>query len=167
MIRAVAKFTLAAAIAGVSGCTLFFWLPGWYAIAGLTLVAMLAPAAIVSGIVFARGSGQAFCIGCAATGGALPMAYVYFSLSMLNLSDAVGQIDEQTTQAFKIAFAVLLVITLGSGLVAMGVRKLAVWGRSERLIPGQPPLHEIIAGPDLPEDVEYAVIQTRVKRHAV
>ncbi len=145
MIRALLKFALAAAVAAGVGCTLFFWLPGWYAVAGLTLVAMLAPAAIVSGIVFARGPAQAFCIGCAATGGALPMAYVYFSLSMLNLSTAVGQIDEQTTRAFQVAFAVLLVITLGSGLVAMGVWRLAAHPAATAKMAARPRIHEPVA----------------------
>ena len=50
-------------------CALFFALPGWLAVLILGSIGVFTPPALIAGIVYGRGFGRAFSIGCITAGG--------------------------------------------------------------------------------------------------
>lgn len=126
------KFTLMSLLIAVTVmaavCAVFFALPALIAVCVLALVWIVTPPAIVAGIVYGRGYGRAFAIGCVATGGCLPFAYLYFMfagvVSMVEELSSVAT-DSETVTSFKIMSAVAFGLTLVSGLTSVMVRWLS------------------------------------------
>jgi len=123
------RFALSAAATAAAGAALFLWLPGWTALVLLAFAALLAPAALLSGIVFARGYGRAFALGCATTGGPLCLGMLFYLPNwLIPLLNGQALVGDDAIGALKLAAAALLALVLCSGLAAMAVRSLAVTG---------------------------------------
>jgi hypothetical protein len=117
------RFTLRAVFLAVfvvaALCCLFFALPSFWSVGILFVVWLLAPAAMIAGIVYARGYVRAFCIGCVAAGGAVPMLYFYMLATVLASVEIISVYDEYAD--VKYVYAVLTAAVAVSGLVSMGV----------------------------------------------
>jgi hypothetical protein len=102
------------------------------------LVSLMMPAAVVAGIVYARGAWRAFFIGCASYAVAIGLACVYAAFGPglleeardLGLSDWLGSVDD--ANVVKIGVALNASFWVASGLTAVFVRWLV------RLRPGKP-----------------------------
>jgi hypothetical protein len=122
-------FILTAAAAGVAWT--FFAPPQWVGLLVLYLLYLLLPAAYLAGIIYHRGSWQAFFIGGSpwvlGTGIFLWFWFIDDGLRT-NLSDWIEVLDESADDLMRIKFAlgVPLFLTLCSGLVAVAVRLWAV-----------------------------------------
>jgi len=125
------RFTLKTLFAVVSVaaliCCVFFALPGWLSLTVLGLLAFLAPPVFIAGIVYGRGYGRAFCIGCVCAGGGLPLIYEYAGMCGLEivLVDFEAT-DNDRVLSMQIAFGVVSVLIGLSGLAAVGVRWLCL-----------------------------------------
>jgi hypothetical protein len=79
---------------------------------------------MIAGIVYGRGYVRAFCIGCVAAGGVVPMLYFYMLATVLGSFEIVILDDEYT--GIKFLYAVLTAAVAAAGLVSMGVRWLSL-----------------------------------------
>jgi len=127
------RFTLKTLFAAISVsaliCCIFFALPGWLSAIVLGTLWFLAPPLLIAGIVYGRGYGRAFSIGCVSAGGCLPFVYLYYvyALAMTLVDgDWFTEIDNDAILAIKIAFAVATVLIGLSGLSAMSVRWMSL-----------------------------------------
>ncbi|MDP6556227.1 MAG: hypothetical protein QGG71_16280 [Pirellulaceae bacterium] len=136
-------------------CCIFFTLPSIVAIPLLGLIWMLAPPALIAGIVYGRGYGRAFSIGCVATGGVLPIIWLYSTMAFAGaFADLTSlTVDKETAIYVKLSFGATFVLMGMSGLTSMAVRWLSL-----RLAEQQPgPAPAPIQSP-----ADYAVLQRRV-----
>lgn len=109
-------------------CCVFFTLPALAAIAILGMLWLLAPPAIIAGIVYGRGYGRAFCIGCVSTGGIIPVAWMYASMMLFSVISELNSlaVDAETAMYLKLGFAATMVLMGLSGLIAMAVRYASI-----------------------------------------
>ncbi len=124
------RFTLKTLFAAVSVsalvCCIFFALPGWLSLSILGMLWFLAPSMLIAGIVYGRGYGRAFSIGCVSAGGCLPLVYLYGLAIVANGWDWLESADDNSMLAGKIAIAIFTVLMGLCGLAAMGVRWLSL-----------------------------------------
>jgi len=136
-------------------CCIFFTLPALVAIVLLGLIWMLAPPALIAGIVYGRAYGRAFSIGCVATGGVLPILWLYstmmFAGVFTDLSSLV--IDKDTAIYIKLCFGATFVLMGMSGLTGMIVRWLSLRMAAQQPVPAPALTHA---------PADYAVLHRRV-----
>ena len=108
------RFTLKTLFAAVSVsalvCCIFFALPGWLSLSILGMLWFLAPSMLIAGIVYGRGYGRAFSIGCVSAGGCLPLVYLYGLAIVANGWDWLESADDNSMLAGKIAIAIFTVL---------------------------------------------------------
>jgi hypothetical protein len=149
------RFTLKTLLAAVSVaavvCCVFFAMPFWLSLGILALFWFMAPAALIAGIVYGRGYGRAFSIGCVSAGGCVPIIYLYYAYAiLLSGLDSIDLSDGEGAAGIKLAFAAFFILVGLSGLTSMGVRWLSLrWQRKAE--PPRPPARP-----------EYSVLQGRV-----
>lgn len=151
------RFTLKTLMAAVTVtavmCCIFFALPGFLAVPILGVFWLLTPPALIAGLVYGRGYGRAFAIGCISAGGCMPLLWLYSSFSVAGLAaaefDDMSAIvaDDGTTKAVRIACGVIFVVVGISGLTSMGVRWLSL---------------KMSARDATVESPEYSVLQRRL-----
>ena len=111
-------------------CAVFFALPGWLALAIMGFFGAFAPPAVLAAIVYGRGYGRAFAIGCIAAGGCVPLLYMYASLLAVGIlgdwSATSISFDDETALAARVTFGVFFIFIGLSGLTSMGVRWLSI-----------------------------------------
>jgi hypothetical protein len=91
-------------------------------------LARFTPPALIAGIVYGRGYGRAFSIGCVAAGGSLPMIYLYIvaiAIGFSGLNDAAISFGDDVTLAVRIYSGILFAFVGFSGLTGMVVRWLS------------------------------------------
>jgi hypothetical protein len=104
---------------------------------------------LIAGIVYGRGYGRAFSIGCVSAGGCLPLIYIYGVMAILSSGgDWSGSVGDDSTLMIKIAFAVFTVLVGLSGLAAMAVRwfSLPVKKKAIKQTPSSPPEYSVLHG---------------------
>ena len=142
------KTLMAAVLVTALLCGVFFALPGWLSVLVLLFFWAMAPPALITGIVYGRGYGRAFSIGCVSTGGCVPLIWIYGSMIAVSLlGEGSIDLDDETTATAKIAFGVLFVLVGLSGLIGMAVRWLSL-----RMAPQE---QSVATAP-------YSVLQSRV-----
>jgi hypothetical protein len=146
------RFSLKTLLATVSVaavvCCVFFALPYWLSFIILGLFWFLVPPALIAAIVYCRGYGRAFAIGCVSAGGCLPIVYLYLLVSLFSSIDLPT--DDNGAMVVKIALAAFSVVVGLSGLTGVGVRWLSLRSAKNAEAPRKP----------LP--AEYSVLQGRV-----
>jgi len=126
------RFTLKTLIAAISFaavlCCIFFTLPAILVIPLLVLMWMMIPPALIAGIVYGRGYGRAFSIGCIACGGIFPVMWIYASMTMASLVTDWSNItiDNEVGIYLKVAFGASCILMGLSGLSSMTVRWLSL-----------------------------------------
>jgi hypothetical protein len=119
--------TLMLVMVGVCVLTwLFFVLPGEIGVVVLWSGLFLAPSAVVSGILYFRGYGQAFAIGC------IPPLVMLGWFAMME-GDDLWRRGPGDDLEDKVAIVVLMLVIMAGGGVAAGVRWLAVWSRQPQI----------------------------------
>ncbi len=138
--RFTLKALMAAVVVSALLCCVFFTLPAWLGLTLLAIFWLMAPAALIAGIVYGRGYGRAFSIGCVSTGGCIPFLWLYLAMTAIALLDS-GEItlDEESAVPMKIGFGALFVLAGISGLVSMAVRWLSLRANQEPAVPQAPP----------------------------
>ena len=66
-------------------CCVLFALPARLTLIVLSSLFFLAPPILIAGIVYGRGYGRAFSIGCVSAGGCLPIVYLYYAYGLAML----------------------------------------------------------------------------------
>jgi hypothetical protein len=113
------------------GCGVFVALPNWLCCIVLGAVALVSPAAIVTGIVYGRGARRAFAISCLASGGWAIWLTPYFIAQALSGGlDTIMDIEPEEAMMIKIVFLACYGALALSGLVGVGVRRLLYQGRN-------------------------------------
>jgi len=110
-------------------CCVFFALPARLTLIVLSSLFFLAPPILIAGIVYGRGYGRAFSVGCVSAGGCLPFVYLYYVYGlamMFSDGDWLSEVDNDTMLTIKVYFAVATVLIGLSGLAAMSVRWLSL-----------------------------------------
>lgn len=121
--RFTMKTMMVATIVASVICAIFFALPGWLSVCMIGLFWLFAPPVLIAGLVYGRGYGRAFCVGCVSTGGCLPILYLYLLMAMFSGFEVFEAIADEETAAFvKIYSGVIFVLIGMSGLLAMSVR---------------------------------------------
>jgi len=114
-----------------AGCGVLVALPDWLSCLALGAVALVSPAAIVTGIVYGRGARRAFAIGCLASGGWALWAMPYLVLQIFSDGlEGITKIDHDGAVTIKIIFVACYGALALSGLVGVGVRRLLYQGRN-------------------------------------
>jgi len=105
-------------------CCIFFTLPAIAAFAVLGLVWLLAPPALIAGIVYGRGYGRAFSIGCVSTGGFMPIIWLYSSMMFAGVFTDLSSLDfdGETAIRIKLGAGATFALIGFSGLTSMVVR---------------------------------------------
>lgn len=123
------RFSLKTMMAAISVtailCCVLFAFPGWLSVTVLGLFWSFTPPALIAGIVYGRGYGRAFSIGCLAAAGSLPMIYLYIVAILVGLSgldDVSISLDDDMTLAIRIYSGILFIFVGFSGLTSMAVR---------------------------------------------
>ena len=147
--RFTLKTMMAAMLVAAVLCCVFFSLPGWLAIAVLGFFWLLAPPALIAGIVYGRGYGRAFSIGCVSAGGCMPFLWMYSVIIVgIGGADLGVSLNDESAAGIKIAFGLLFVLAGLSGLTSMGVRWMSLRMAARKESPSSTP--------------EYSVLQSRV-----
>ena len=116
--------TLLLVMVGVCVFTwLFFVLPGEIGAIVLWSGLFLAPSAVVAGLLYFRGYGQAFAIGC------IPPLLMLGWFAMMEGDDIWRRGPGRYDFEAKFAIVMLMLVVMAGGGVAAGVRWLAVWSR--------------------------------------
>jgi hypothetical protein len=148
------RFTLKTLFATVSVsaliCCIFFALPGWLSLSILGLLWFLAPPVLIAGIVYGRGYGRAFSIGCVSAGGCLPLVYFYGIALVANGWDWINSADDNSVLSMKIAVALFSVLMGLCGSAAMVVRWLSLR------------LNRSASAPEPSSPKEYSLLHGRV-----
>ena len=136
-------------------CCIFFTLPPILAIPLLGLVWLLVPPALIAGIVYGRGYGRAFSIGCMATGGIFPVMWLYACVAFVSALGNVNELiaDSTTSVYVKLTFGATCLLMGLSGLTSMTVRWLSL-----RMAAPQP----VAAPTPSLTPANYSVLQRRV-----
>lgn len=132
-------------------CGIFFALPYWASLCILVLFWFLVPPTLIAGIVYGRGYGRAFCIGCISTGGCVPLLYMYMVAIMFSGLDVLDELDAESAAGIKIAFAAATILVGISGFASVCVRWLSLRCSSEDTPRSSKPASK-----------EYSVLQGRV-----
>jgi hypothetical protein len=142
--RFTLKTLMAATLVAAILCCIFFTLPGWLAIVVLGFFWMLAPPALIAGIVYGRGYGRAFSIGCVSAGGCMPVLWLY---SLAIVADGSGlslSMDDESAAGMKIAFGLLFMLAGLSGLTSMIVRWASLRMQSRKELPSESPAYSVL-----------------------
>lgn len=124
--RFTLKTLFAAVFVSALICGIFFALPGWLSLCVLGLMWFLAPSVLIAGIVYGRGYGRAFSIGCVSAGGCLPLVYMYGVAIVASGWDGVMSVDDNGVLIMKVAVALFSVFIGLCGLAGMAVRWLSL-----------------------------------------
>lgn len=147
--RFTLKTMMVAVLVAALLCCIFFTLPGPLAIAVLGFFWLFAPPALIAGIVYGRGYGRAFSIGCVSAGGCMPLFWMYLWIIVaFGGGDLAVSLDEESAAGIKIGLGILFMFAGLSGLASMTVRWLSL----------KMAVHEFSSQPD----AEYSVLHRRV-----